>query len=76
MEVFADLSQYSTIFAVVGAILLVLGFLVKGNAKKDTVAGVFSMILITVGAIGLLFAAAQWISQSFSDWGFFSDRMM
>lgn len=76
MEVFTDLSQYSMIFAVVGAILFVLGFLLKGNAKKDTAAGVISMILITVGVIGLFFAAAQWISQSVSGWNFFSDRML
>ncbi len=76
MEVFTDLSQYSTIFAVVGAVLFVLGFLLKGNAKKDTAAGVISTIMITVGVIGLLFAAAQWISQSITGWNFFSDRML
>jgi membrane-bound ClpP family serine protease len=76
MEVFTDLAQFSTIFAIVGAILFVLGFLLKGNAKKDTAAGVISTILITLGVVGLLFAGAQWISQSITNWNFFSDRMI
>ena len=76
MEVFADLTKYAPIFAIVGAVLFVLGFLLRANSKKDTATGVISMILMTVGVISLVFAAVQWISQSFGDWEVFSDRML
>lgn len=76
MEVFADLTKYAPIFAVVGAILFVLGLLLKANSKKETASGVISMIMMTLGVVLLLFATVQWISQSFGDWKIFSDRML
>lgn len=76
MNIFADLSQFAMPAAIIGGILFVLGFYLKGNAKKDTASSLFSMLFLTVGVILLLFAASVWISQSFSSWNFFSDRMI
>ena len=78
MEIFTDIdiSQFTTVFLIVGAILFVLGFLLRGNAKKSSVSSVISMLFLTVGSILLLLAAFKWISQSFNDWGIFSDRML
>lgn len=75
MEVFTDLAQFAMPAAIAGGIIFVLGFLLKANAKKETASSVFSTLMLTVGAVLLLFAAATWISQSFESWGLFSDRM-
>lgn len=77
MEIFTDLSKYSTIFAIVGAVLFVIGMLVRGgNQEKKTGTSVISMLIITIGAILLLFAASNWIMQSLKDWNVFSERML
>ncbi|MBR1801626.1 hypothetical protein IJ768_00125 [Candidatus Saccharibacteria bacterium] len=77
MEIFTDLSKYSTIFAIVGAVLFVIGMLVRGgNQEKKTGTSVISMLIITIGVILLLFAASNWIMQSLKDWNVFSERML
>ena len=77
MEIFTDLSKYSTIFAIVGAVLFVIGMLVRGgNQENKTGTSVISMLIITIGAILLLFAASNWIMQSLKDWNVFSERML
>ena len=77
MEIFTDLSKYSTIFAIVGAVLFVIGMLVRGGTQeKKTGTRVISMLIITIGAILLLFAASNWIMQSLKDWNVFSERML
>ena len=77
MEIFTDLSKYSTLFAIVGAVLFVIGMLVRGgNQEKKTGTSVISMLIITIGVILLLFAASNWIMQSLKDWNVFSERML
>lgn len=76
MEVFTDLSQFAVPAAIIGGILFVLGFLLKANAKKETLSSVFSTLMLTVGVAFILFAAATWISQAIDDWGVFSDKML
>ena len=76
MQVFEDISKYSTIILIVGAILFVLGFLLKGNAKKSTGTAVVSTLFLTLGSGLLILALFKWISDSLGNWGFFSDRML
>lgn len=76
MEVFTDLSQFTVPAAIIGGILFVLGLLLKANAKKETASSVISTLMLSVGVVFLLFAAANWVSKAFEDWGFFSDRML
>ena len=75
MEVFTDLGQFSTIFAVAGTILFVLGFLLRARAKREAGSAVVSMLLMTIGAVLLLAAASKHIAKAFEDWGLFSDKM-
>ena len=77
MEIFADLSQYATLFAIIGAVLFVIGMLIRGgNQEKKVGASVVAMIFITIGVILLLFAASNWITDSFKGWKSFSDSMI
>lgn len=76
MEVFTDLSQFMVPAAIIGGILFVLGFLLKGNAKKDTAASIISTLLLSIGVVLLLFAGITWASKSIENWGIFSDKMI
>jgi amino acid permease len=77
MEVFEDLSKYSTIFAIVGAVLFVIGMLVRGgNQEKKTGASVIAMIMISVGLVLLIYAISNWVTTGISDWSNYSERML
>ena len=72
---FLNLEQNAPIFAVVGAISFILGFILKGNAKKSNGAGVGSMFLMTIGAVALLIAISYFVTTSLTDWAEYSERM-
>ena len=76
MIIFTDLGQFSTAFAIVGVVLVIIGFYLKAsNTKQSTGRAVGSMLIITIGAILLILAGSKYVAQVFEDWGFFSDRM-
>ena len=77
MEVLTDLAQYSTLFAVIGAVLFVVGMLIRGgNTQKKVGSSVVAMLFITIGIILLLFAAANWVTDGFTAWNTYSERML
>lgn len=73
---FLNLAQTAPIFMTVGVVLFLIGFFLGGNAKKDNAAGVFSMILKTVGIICALIAVAYWVTTSLTDWAEYSEKML
>ena len=73
---FLNLEQNAPIFMAIGVVVLIIGFLMGGNAKKSAAVGVFSMFLKTVGAILALIAISYWVSNAFTDWSEYSDRML
>lgn len=73
---FLNLAQNAPIFLTVGIVLFVIGFLMSGNAKKNNVAGVFSMLLKTIGIILALIAISYWVTTSLTNWSEYSDRML
>ena len=73
---FINLEQSAPIFMIVGLVLFVAGFLLSGNAKKNNIAGVISMILKTVGLIGIVIAVAYWVTTGISDWNDYAQRML
>ena len=64
----------NTIILIVGVVLFLIGFLMRGNAKANTAVGVISMFLMTAGAIALLYCLAQWVGTSFTGWQEYSDK--
>ncbi|MBR1875258.1 hypothetical protein IJ798_02695 [Candidatus Saccharibacteria bacterium] len=64
----------NTIILIAGIILLVLGFLLRGNAKRNTAIGVISMFLMTLGAAALIYCAAKWIGNNFNIWQDYSTK--
>ena len=73
---FINLEQSAPVFMIVGLVLFVAGFLLSGNAKKNNIAGVISMILKTVGLIGIVIAVAYWVTTGISDWNDYAQRML
>ena len=71
-----DMKKFAPIFAIIGAVLFVLGFLMRGGTKKSTGVGVISMVLRTIGIVLLLIAISYWVTTSFSEWNKYSDKML
>ena len=74
-DVINDLSQFAMPAFIVGIVVFILGFLLRGNAKKSVAVGFFSMLFLTIGADLILFAASTWFSGTVDDWNSFSGRM-
>ncbi len=74
-DVINDLSQFAMPAFIVGIVVFILGFLLRGNAKKSIAVGFFSMLFLTVGAVLILFAVANWVSDTVDSWNAFSGKM-
>ncbi|MDO4967799.1 MAG: hypothetical protein Q4E70_03510 [Candidatus Saccharibacteria bacterium] len=64
----------NTIILIVGIVLFLIGFLMRGSAKANTAVGVISMFFMTAGAAALIYCLAQWIGTSFTGWQDYSDK--
>lgn len=76
MQVLNDFSQYTPIIATVGVIAVILGFFLKGEAKKNTGSAVFSMILLAIGAACLIYALSQWLPSLFKGWDDYGQKYL
>ena len=64
----------NTIILIAGIILFVAGFLLRGTGQRKTGVAVISTVLMTVGALLLLYYVAQVIGTSFTGWQEYSEK--
>lgn len=61
------------IFAIVGVVLILIGSFIKSSSKRSNAKSVISMILISIGALFLLYSAAQFVLGTLEGWHEYSD---